>query len=172
MQETWLRSLGWEDPLEQENGNRLWYSCLENSMDRGAWHAVVHRIVQSRTRLKWLSMQAHTSRWCYLSISSAALFSSFLQSFPASGSFPVSWLFASGSQNSGASTSALVLPMNIQSWLRLTGLISLQFKRLFKSLLQHHNSKASILWLSAFLQSNTYWQIEARKRKETYRMSV
>ena len=71
--------------------------------------------------------------WCYLTISfSAALFSSCLQSFPASGSFPVSWLFTSGGQSIGASASALVLPMNIEGWLplRLTGLISLQSKGL------------------------------------------
>ena len=53
-----------------------------------------------------------------------------------------------------ASASAAVLLMNIQGWfpLRLTGLISLQFKRLLraKSLFQHHSSKASILWCSAF----------------------
>ena len=57
-------------------------------------------------------------------------FSSWLQSFPASGSFPMSQLFASGGQCSGASAS--VLPMNIQDWfsLGLTGLISLQSKGL------------------------------------------
>ena len=50
-----------------------------------------------------------------------------LQSFPASGFFPMSWLFTSGGQSIGASASASVLPMNIQGWLplRLTGLISL-----------------------------------------------
>ena len=59
-------------------------------------------------------------------------FSSCPQSFPASGSFPMSQLFASGGQSSGASTSASVLPKNIQSWLPwgLTGLISLQPKGL------------------------------------------
>ena len=36
MRETWVRSLGWEDPLEKVNGNPLQYSCLENSMDGGA----------------------------------------------------------------------------------------------------------------------------------------
>ena len=53
-------------------------------------------------------------------------FSSCLQSFPASGSFPVSQFFASGAQSIGASASASVHPMNIQDWfpLRLTGLIS------------------------------------------------
>ena len=41
-QETWVQSLGWEDPLE--NGNPLQYSCLENPMDRGAWQATVHGV--------------------------------------------------------------------------------------------------------------------------------
>ena len=59
-------------------------------------------------------------------------FSSCLQSFPASGSFPVSQFFASGGQSIGASASAPVLPMNIQGWfpLGLTGLISLLSKGL------------------------------------------
>ena len=37
MRETWVQSLGQEDPLEKENGNPLQYSCLENPMDGGAW---------------------------------------------------------------------------------------------------------------------------------------
>ena len=66
--------------------------------------------------------------------SSAAPFSSCLQSFPESGSFPTSWLFASGGQRTGASASASALPMNIQGWfpLGLTGLISLLSKGLSK----------------------------------------
>ena len=76
---------------------------------------------------------------------SAALFSSHLQSSPASGSFPMSWLFASGGQRIGASASAL--PMNIQGWfpLRLTSLISLLSQES-----SHHSSKAPILWHSTF----------------------
>ena len=73
------------------------------------------------------------SRWCHPTISSSVTpFFSCLQSFPASGSFPMSWLFASGSQSIGASALALVLPMNIQVWFpwELTGLISLQSKGL------------------------------------------
>ena len=71
--------------------------------------------------------------------------------FPASGSFPVIWPFASGAQSIEASTSASVLPMNIQSWfcLGLTGLISLLSIGTLQNLLQHHNLKA-ILWHSAF----------------------
>ena len=92
------------------------------------------------------------SWWCYLAISSsAAPFFSCLQSFAASGSFPVSWLFASGGQSTGASGSALVLPMNIQGWfpLELTCLISLQSKELSR-IFYSPQSKASILWHSAF----------------------
>ena len=91
------------------------------------------------------------SWWCYLIISSsAALFSVWLLSFPTSGSFPMSQLFPSGGQSIEAS--AWVLPMNIQDRfpIGLTGLISLQFKGTLKSLLQHHNSKASILLFLAF----------------------
>ena len=51
MQETWVQSLGWEDPLEQENINPLPYPCLENPMDRGAWWATVHGVATSWTRL-------------------------------------------------------------------------------------------------------------------------
>ena len=73
------------------------------------------------------------SQWCHPTISSSVThFSSCLQSFPASGSFLMSRLFASGDQSTGASASASVLSMNIQGWfpLGLTGLISLQSKGL------------------------------------------
>ena len=66
------------------------------------------------------------SQWCYLAISSSASpFSFYLQSFPPSGSFPVSQLFPPGGQSIGAT--ALVLPINVEGWspLELTGLISL-----------------------------------------------
>ena len=69
------------------------------------------------------------SWWCHLTILSSAIpFSSCLQSFPASGSFPMSQFFPSGGQNTGASASTSVLPMNIQEWfpLGLTDWISLQ----------------------------------------------
>ena len=73
------------------------------------------------------------SRWCHPTISSSViLFSSCSQSFPASVSFPVSQLFASGGQSIGTSASASVLPKNIHCWfpLGLTGLISLLSKGL------------------------------------------
>ena len=46
MQETWIQSLGWEDPPGEGNCNPLQYSCLENPMDRGAWQATVHRVAR------------------------------------------------------------------------------------------------------------------------------
>ena len=71
-------------------------------------------------------------QWCHPTISSSVAPFSCLQSFPASGSFPMSQFFASGGQSVGASASASVLPMNIQGWfpLRWTGWISLQSKGL------------------------------------------
>ena len=73
------------------------------------------------------------------------------QSLPASQSFPMSQPFAWGGQSTGVSALASLLPMNTQDWspLEWTGWISLQSKGL-SSLLQHHNSKASILRHSAF----------------------
>ena len=73
------------------------------------------------------------SQWCHRTISSFVIpFSSCPQSFPASGSFPVSHLFTRGSQSIGVSVSASVLPMNTQDWSPLgwAGWISLQSKEL------------------------------------------
>ena len=87
-----------------------------------------------------------SSWWSHPTISSSVIpFSSCLQSFPASGSFPMSQLFTSGGQHIGASASASVLPMNIQDWfpLGLTGLIFLQSKGLSSvfsnTTVQHHS---------------------------------
>ena len=73
------------------------------------------------------------SQWCHPTTSSSVVpFSSYLQSFPASGSFQKSQFFSSGGQSFGVSASASVLPMNLQDWFPLgwTGWISLQSKRL------------------------------------------
>ena len=83
--------------------------------------------------------------WCHPTISSSVtLFSSCLQSFLTSGSFPMSQVFSSGCQSIGVSVSASVLPVDIQDWflLKLTGVIFLPPK--------HHDLKASVLWCSAF----------------------
>ena len=82
----------------------------------------------------WISLEFISIEWVMPSniSSSVTLFSSCLQSFPASGSFPMSLLFTSGSQSIGVSASTSVLPMNTQDWspLEWTGWISLQSKGL------------------------------------------
>ena len=45
--------LGLGGSLGEENGNPLWYSCLENSMDRGAWQATIHGVTKNRTQLSY-----------------------------------------------------------------------------------------------------------------------
>ena len=88
-------------------------------------------ITNSRSLLKLMSIEL-VMAWCHPAISSSVLPFSCLKSFPASGSFPMSQLFASGGQSIGVSASISVLPMNIQDWfpLGLTGWISLQSKGL------------------------------------------
>ena len=84
-----------------------------------------------------------SSQWCHPTTSSTVIpFSSRLQPFPASGSFPVNPFFASGGQSIGVSASASVLPMNTQDWSALgwTGWISLQSKGL-SGVFQHHSSR-------------------------------
>ena len=49
MQETQVRSLGWEDPPGEGNGYTLQYSCLGNPVDRGAWWATVHGVTKNWT---------------------------------------------------------------------------------------------------------------------------
>ena len=104
--------------------------------------------------------------WCHPTISSSVIpFSSCLQSFLASGSFPMSQFFASGGQSIGASASASVLPMNIQGWppLGWTGWISLQSKGLSRgsATLQFKSINSSVL---SFLYGPTvtfihnYWK--------------
>ena len=93
------------------------------------------------------------SQGCHPTISSSVVpFSSCPQSFPASGSFPMSQLFASGGQSIGVSASISVPSINTQDWspFRMDWLDLLAVQGTFKSLLQHHSSKASILRHSAF----------------------
>ena len=104
------------------------------------------------------------SQWWHPTISSSVvLFSSFLQSFPASGSFPMSQFFASGGQSIGVSASASVLPMNIQDWfpLGLSGLISLQSKGLSRvwsnTAVQKHQLRSSNT-LNIVCQNLPRWQ--------------
>ena len=95
--------------------------------------------------------------WRHPTISSSVLpFSSYLQSFPASGSFPMCQFFVSGGQSIGASAS--VLPMNIQDWspLGLTGWISLQFKGLSRVFSNTSVQKHQFFGAQLSSQSNSH----------------
>ena len=103
---------------------------------------------------------------CHPTISSSVVpFSSRLQSFPASGSFQMSWFFASGGQSIGVSASASVLPMNTQDWFPLgwTGWISLQSKGLSRVFSNTTVQKHQFFSTQTFLGSNSHihtWLLE------------
>ena len=107
-----------------------------------------------------------SSQWCHPAISSSVVpFSSCLQCFPLSASFPMTQFFTSGGQSFKASASASVLPMNIQDWfpLGLTGWISLQskgFSRVFSNTtVQKHQffSTQLSLWSNSYIHT---WPLE------------
>ena len=106
------------------------------------------------------------SWWCHPTISSSVVpFSSHLQPFPASESFPKSQFFASGGQSTGISASTSVLPMNTQDWSPLgwAGLISLQSKGLSRvfsnTTVQSINSSVfSFLYSPTLTSIHDYWK--------------
>ena len=106
------------------------------------------------------------SRWCHPTISSSVVpFSFCLQSFPASGSFPMSQLFASGGQSTGVSASTSVLPMNTQDWSPLwwTGWISFQSKGLSRVSSNNIVQKHQFFGAQFSSQSNSHihtWPLE------------
>ena len=110
--------------------------------------------------------QTHVSQWCHWTISSSVIpFSFWTQFFPASGSFPISRLFASGGQSIGASAAASVLPMNMQDWSPWgwTGLISLQSKGLSRVFSNTTVQKHQLFGAQLFLWSNSHihtWLLE------------
>ena len=116
----------------------------------------------------YLSVCSHSrpsSQWCHPTTSSSVVpFSSCLQSFPASGSFPMNQ-FASGGQSIGASVSTSVLPTNIQDWFPLgwTGWISLQFKGLSRVFSNTTVQKHQFFGAQPSLWSNSHihtWLLE------------
>ena len=118
----------------------------------------------SITNSRSLLSSCPLSQWCYPTISSSVtLFSSFPQSFPASGSFPISWCFASGGQSTGAPASVLL--MNIQGWFPLgltdfTSLLSKELSRvLFSTTIQKHQffGAQPSLWSNSHIQT---WLLE------------
>ena len=122
-------------------------SCLIlcNPMD----FSVLHYLPEfAQTRVQWVSDAIQPSHLLLPHLSSCP------QSFPASGSFPMSQLFASGGQSIGASVSALVLPKNIQGWFPfgLTGLISLQSRELSRVF-----SEINRLWFISCMRSRWFY---------------
>ena len=114
-------------------------------------------VLQLSPRVCSKSNSCPLNRWCHPTISSSVAPFSCPQSFPALGSFPVSWLFTSDDQSIGASASASVLPKNSQDWfpLGLTGWISL----LSKGLSRVFSSTTD--WKHQFLRSAEYlWSQE------------
>ena len=118
-----------------------WFSCVRPFVTPWtAAHQASPSFTISQSLLKFMSIElVILSNY----LISATLFSFCFQSFPASGSFQMSQLFASGGQSIGVSVLASALPMNIQGWfpLGLIGLISLLSKRLsrvFSSTIQKH----------------------------------
>ena len=179
-QETWVQSLGWEDPLEEEvatlSSILAWRipwteepgglrSVGHKESDRTEWHkkmfhgCLIFPVSSFSRSVMSDSLQPHglqhsmflcpssspgacsnscpLSWWCHPAISSSVVPFPCLQSFPASGSFPVSQLFASGGQSIGVSASASVPPMNIQGWFplvfRIDWLDLLEVQRALKS---------------------------------------
>ena len=129
----WVRKIPWRTKC-----NPLQCSCLEDSMDRGAWWTALQSSpVQFSRSVMSDSLRPHelqhaklpcpsptpgvhwnsSSWWCHPAISPSVIpFSSCPQSFPASKSFPMSQLFAWGSQSTGVSALASFLPKNTQDW--------------------------------------------------------
>ena len=105
------------------------------------------------------------SWWCHPTISSLVVSFSHLQSFPASGSFQMSWFFTSGGQSIGVLASASVLPMNIQDWFPSgwTGSISLQSKGLSRVFFNTTVQKHQFFGTQLSSQSNSHihtWPLE------------
>ena len=130
---------------------RIWRSVMSHSLrPHGLQHS---RLPCPPLSPRVCSNSCPLSRWCPPTTSSCVVpFSSCLQSFPTSGSFPISQFFTSAGQSIGASASASVLSTNIQGQFSFSigwsDLLAVQGT--LKSLLQHQRSKATILQCSAF----------------------
>ena len=129
------------------------YPTLCDPMNRSMPGLPVHHQLRefAQTHVHWVGDASNIS-------SSVTPFSSCLQSFPTSGSFQMSQLFASGGQNIGVSASTSLLPMNTQDWSPLgwTGQISLQSKGLSRVFSNTTVQKHQFFSTQLCLQSNTH----------------
>ena len=125
-----LPSSVWVGIIQPVSVNQFSYSVVSNSLQP---HGLQHARLPYPSPTPRTCSNCPSSWWCHSTISSSVVpFSSCLQSFPASGSFPVNKFFVSGGQSIGVSSPASVLPMNIQDWfpLQWTSLFPLQSKGL------------------------------------------
>ena len=154
----------WQNSALNHDSVQFISSVMSNSL----WP---HELQHSRPPYPSPSPRVHpnpcpSSRWCYPAISSSIIpFSSCPQSFPASGSFQMSQLFAWGGQSIGVSASASVLPINTQDWSPLgwTGWISLQSKRLSRVFSNITVQKHQFFSTQLSSQSNSHihtWPLE------------
>ena len=133
----------------------IWKSPKESSLQ------FLEEVCQILRELLVWSNACPLSHWCHPTIlSSVVPFSFCLPSFPASGTFPMSWLFKWDGQSIGASTPATVFPVNNQGWfpLRLTDWLSLQSKgpsRVFSSttIWKHQFGDQSSLWSNSHIHT-------------------
>ena len=140
---------------------RIQFSCLFMS-DSLRLHGLQHtRLPCPSPTPRACSNSCPSSLWCHLTISSSVVsFSSCLQSFPASGSFPMSQFFAWGGQSIGVSASASVLPMNIQDWFSLeNGLVGSPWSpRDSQESFPTPQFKSINFWCSALTSIHDYWK--------------
>ena len=143
-------------------------SC--NTMDSSTPGFLVHHYIKKMAKKKKkkdgsMDMSPFRWRWYPNILSSVVRFFSCLQSFPASGSFPLKSVFRSCGQSIGVSTSTSVLPMNIQDWFPsgLTGLISLQSQGLSRVYSNTTVQKNQFFGTQLSLWSNSHLYITTGK---------
>ena len=142
-----------------ESSKELLFSCSVMS-DSLQPHRLQHARLPCPSPSPGACSNSSLSHWCHTTISSSVTpFSSGRQSFPASRSLPMSWLFTSGGQSIGVSASASVLPMNIQDWfpLGLTGWISMQPKGLSRVFSMWE--KARVEWFERTALKHVYYHM-------------
>ena len=154
--------LQWNEILKLFQFSSVTQSCLTlcNPIDCSTTGVHVHQQLQSLLKLMSIESVMPSNH-----LISVVPFSSCLQSFPASESFPMSQFFTSDGQSIEASVSASVLPMNIQNWfpLGLTGLISLQSTGLSRvysntTVQKHQFFGVSFLYSPTLRSIHDYWK--------------
>ena len=165
MPHSWNATYSWKGGITEEGETSLLCSHSVVSDSVTPWTAACQACLPFTISQSSLN-SCPSSQWYHPTILSSVIpFSSHLQSFPASGSFPMSQLFASGGQKIGVSASASVLPMNIHGWFPLgwTGLISLLSKGLSRVFPNATVQKHQFLGAQSFLLSNSHictWLLE------------